>query len=113
MSEDKKIDIFTAEDFRIYMLTPIKIAEIANAKLAKLLGPKVFAKHNIVYNTWTISEIPLKNESAHTAYLFNIQPLKKEECAHGFLTQDNKIDVSGEISCVYCGVPLKVRVEPL
>jgi hypothetical protein len=50
-------------------------AERANAKLAKMLGPRVFGGPEF----WNVEQADVDTHSAH---LFNITPLAKVECEH-------------------------------
>ncbi len=90
---EKMDDIFTAEDFDIVGLTrqdystARRIADRANAKLAKLMGPKVYGLKNSE-SEWAFGEENHSELDTHTCYYFNIQPIEKKECE--MVTKINK-----------------------
>lgn len=132
---DDKIEVFEASDF--YATRTMEgfhtdhsnyaacAARIANAKIKKLMGPKVYGYGygNPIDSEWhnkiQISTAPsykgdLYRSTTHTAYLFSIQPIEKKECEHEYDCLSFKEEkIGGPITtvCVKCGAKLKAKWE--
>lgn len=84
-----EIKIFIESDF--YGVTystsaAMYCADIANKKLASLIGPKVYASSKSGGFVWSSV-----SEATHTAYLFNVQPIKKKPP----LTKEKILEILG------------------
>lgn len=122
---DKELEVFSAEDFdphwknrppdqRIYK-TPRDCVYIANAKISKLMGPKVYGY--IIGESCGFGNLDRRidpKQDTHTAYLFSIQPIEKKECEHEYDCLSFKEEkIGGPITtvCVKCGAKLKAKWE--
>lgn len=84
------------------------LAKIANAKLEKALGPKVYGEQSLRGELWSTNEFI---DGKHTAFLFDIQEIKKPECTKHEPDLSEGCQECGEpgldlIKCIHCGVEL-------
>ena len=106
--------VFSAEDFDPgigladdgqELCTYVWAAQIANAKIEKLLGPEVFGNE---HGYWGV-ESDDENRDMYTARLFNVQPIEKKPCKHeAELRLNNKAEpFIYRYECIKCGTKLK------
>lgn len=121
--------IFTAEDFSFYVSCPANMrreitqqaADIANAKLSRLLGPVVFGYEDPKlhdHTDWATCEV--SDDHTHRARLFDVRPIEaKMECKHTYakIIIDEHVmqcrvamtEVTGD--CAKCGAKLRAKWE--
>lgn len=86
MNDDRRnsaVKVFKEEDFdAIYgadvRQTAADIATVANHILARKLGPRVYKQPGFCGHSWQENKHDASN-ATHTAYLFDVQELKKEQ----------------------------------
>lgn len=127
---DDKLEVFKAEDFQFWVRTTQQLhgsrlevsrmqmsllAELANAKLAKLLGPRVYGEKSSEGYKW-FSQVNVEDDT-HTAYLFQVTEIKKE-CVHEpeweIRSELNVLKLEVSLTpkrCRYCGVKLTAKWE--
>ncbi len=107
----KPLEVFSPEDFRKvhqYEKYQHEIAAIANAKLARLIGPKLYGYKHTAVDRYIFGSDRNEDIDSLTCHAFNITPLAKvESCNHPEdsveVLADGMTDKILLFSCKKCG----------